>query len=527
MKPLVWLALILVIVALVLSAPALFAQASKNYGLVSALKAPACDAEWFVCQNLPDQYPPIQFAGNQAVLMKAQSYFELAARSQPNSESLRLHLAEIAFALGDRQKAAQYLDDIKYSDPSRSPLLQEQRYEAHLIKARQEVARGNFEAAVYDFRLGLAWGDERTLPADERDYFLALAELEKRRLSNNPTDTQAAYRVGRYLIQAGEWETGLGYFDHSDVIAGLSDRQAAWIYSLYGQYSGDHGQATKAIDDYSQALKTNPEFRPAAIRLLGLLRHTGRNTAAVQVEEDLQALGPSYHLGARGENYQASKPAALSDTWTLVGYDLDDELLEQAKSLELFLWWQSPEEQPQGEGWTKVGDYWVQRQVVTNVFPNAGFEWGMDERGIPLGHAKELYNSPPGSLNVIIKERAGEQTNIAAANNSAAVRHIALISRKMPVDESSYYLMAGQIWDEGGSATIGRSCSSPQPDSPSPYYIIGYQGQPLSAWIAYSELSTPFPGYRSKTCETLLMNDANSDRPAYWDNILWTRIQNP
>ena len=77
-----------------------------------------------------------------------------------------------------------------------------------------------------------------------------------------------------------------------------------------------------------------------------------------------------------------------------MGYDVDEELLEQVKGLELLLWWRTDGEIPAGDQWMQVGEYWIQRQVVTNLFPNAGFEWGVNEGGIPLGLDRELYGAP-------------------------------------------------------------------------------------------------------------------------------------
>ena len=68
-----------------------------------------------------------------------------------------------------------------------------------------------------------------------------------------------------------------------------------------------------------------------------------------------------------------------------MGYDIDEELLQQVKGLELLLWWQRDGEIPAVGDWTRVGDYRILRQQVTNLFPNAGFEWGVDEDGIPMG----------------------------------------------------------------------------------------------------------------------------------------------
>ena len=505
----------------------LSSYAATNFGLVSLLKAHACDPDWFVCRAFPAPYPLAAFAGNQGVLQKARDWFEVALKLQPGSDALRLHLAETAFAQGDRQKAVQYLAEIKTIDPARSPLMQDQRYEARIVNARQEAAQGDWQAAVRDFRLGLAWGDERTLPVDEQDYFRALAEVEKANFTKNRADIDAIYRAGRYLAQAGDWQAAVSYLERSEIMLRLPPRQAAWALTTLGRFNEAQGDVRSAIASYQYAILMDPALRQPALRLLPLLKVFGADMTADQIEQSLVHNGPTYRIGAQGEFYQYFVPITVLDGWTLIGYDLDEEMLEQAKSLEIYLWWQSDGKRPKGEGWTKVGDYWVQRQVVKNLFPNAGFEWGANENGIPLGHDHEFYNAPVGSLVVETKNRAGLVTQVAAANNSPSVHHVALVSRKIPVDLNSQYLMGGWIWDQGGSATIGRSCNGQGPDPISPYYLFGYQQQPLQTWVHYAYVSEPFPGFNSEACEALLMNDANSESPAFWDNVLWVRIQNP
>ena len=516
------------LVVLLASLPILAAHAITNLGLVKLLKTPACDPRWFVCRVLPGQYPPIQFTGNRATLIKVEAWFEQAARLQTRSDSLSLHLAEIAFAQGERQQAAQYLDKLSVSNTRQSPLLQEQRYEARLVEARRAAALGLWEAAIRDYRLGLAWGDERTLSDDERDYFLALAKLEIQKAENESQDQQLIYHAGRYLAKAGEWEQAVNWLNQEKIITGLDAPQAAMTLALLGRYHEIKGDRHAAIVDYRRAFSLNPTFRQAGIRLLDLLRLDGQELAAGTVEQQLLMLGPTYYLGAKGEEYLAFQPSVLSNGWTLVGYDLDDEILEQAKTVDLILWWQSDVRIPSSSGWTKVGKYWLQQQVVINLFPNAGFEWGVDERGIPLGHDREIYGAPQGSLQVQEGTRQNQNTNLLVTNNTHEVNHVALASAMMPVDNDQQYLMSGWIKDEWGAATLGRGCKGRNVSAPSPYYVVQYEsGLQLSNWVFHAQLSSPQPGFMTEQCEILVMNDSNSERPARFDNILFSRITVP
>jgi len=528
LKTITALLLVTLVAILTVSLADFRSDALTNLGLVSLLKVQACDPGWFVCKVLPSPYPLIEYEGNRDVIQKVQGWLEKALILQPQSEALRLHLAENAFAQGDREKAARYLDELKVNIHRRGPLLQESRYEARLVKARQEAISGDWEAAVRDYRLGLAWGDERSLPVDERDYFRALAELEKEKIARDPSEIQAIYRVGRFLAQADEWDASIEYLNHLDDKMGLSNRQAAWAITLLGEYYEKLGQTDNAINQYDQARQADPELRQPYVYLLELLRQTGQNNKAAKVEEELQKLGPLYHLGAQGENYRAYEPNTLPNGRTLVGFDVDEEMLEQAKNLELILWWQSDENTPPGVDWTMVGDYWLQRQTVINLYPNAGFEWGVDERGIPLGYDREIYGAPQGSLLVQQGFRRDGDSNILVTNNSKNVNHVALSSVAMPVNNEDQYLMSGWIKDEWGAATLGRGCYGKNINAPSPYYIVQYESEKqLSKWVFHAQLSSPQPGYKPEQCEILVMNDSNSVRPAQFDNILFARIALP
>lgn len=160
------------------SLPGVRAAFIANLAMARLLQAEPCDPEWFVCQALPDPYPLLAYPGNQAALERARASLEQARELNPASTSLRLHLAEILFSLGEREAAARLLSGVPAGKANDSPLLAEDRYEARLLRAYQAAAQGDWQAAVDNFRLGLAWSDERSLPADER---LAAISLQARR----------------------------------------------------------------------------------------------------------------------------------------------------------------------------------------------------------------------------------------------------------------------------------------------------------------------------------------------------------
>lgn len=239
-------------------------------------------------------------------------------------------------------------------------------------------------------------------------------------------------------------------------------------------------------------------------------------------------MGPGTWLGAVGDGFQELQPAQLPSGWRLVGYDIDEELLQQVKGLELLLWWQRDGEIPAVGDWTRVGDYRILRQQVTNLFPNAGFEWGVDERGLPLGYHREIYDAPRGSVLVEEGARSEQSSHLMVTNNSPAIQQVGLATRLIAVDPVGEYLMSAWIRDEGGFAVPGRSCQGPQFTGLSPYFITSYQpDRPLGNWIQHAELAKAHPGTNPALCENLLLNNSHSIKPAWWDHALMVRIQTP
>lgn len=518
----------LAVLAVVWLSPWVLAKFYVNLGLLTALKAPACDPQWFVCRVLPAPYPALQFDGNQVPLRQAEIWLRRALALNPRSSATRLHLAEIAFALGDRQAAARYLDAIPVKDSRPSPLRLESRYEARLVRARQAAQAGQWQTAVYNYRLGLAWGDERTLPVDEQEYFMAQAEVTREQLDHTPANRVLAYQLGRYLAQAGDWEQATQYLALSANRAGLTARQRATALYLLAQDEELHGDPAIAIVHYQRALQVDPTYRQAYFRLLLLLRQAGQVDVASGIEQQLGALGPTYRLGIQGQDYLAEQPITLANGWTLVGYELDEEMLEQTKSLELILWWRGEGKTPTRGGFVSLGEYWLQAQTVKNLAPNAGFEWGVDERGIPLGWDREFYGAPEGSVLIGGVKRQGRGTQVLVTNNSPKITNIGLASRMLPIDSSILYLMSGWIWAENMPGSLGRNCKTGSQLTITPFYLTTYwPGQPSQVWIDASQASTAYLDLNVEQCEIVAINDANSEKPVSWDNFLFAHLVAP
>jgi tetratricopeptide (TPR) repeat protein len=499
-----------------------------NAGLVGLMKAPACDPGWFVCENLPRMYPLIRWEGNQQVLEKARAWLEAALELRKDTAFILLRLAEVNFSLEDRRQAAALIEKAGILDASQGPLSQESRYETQLVQANREMAQQNWQEAVNHYRLGLSWGDERVLESDQADYLRSLAALYQTQLNPVALSDEKIYWIGRLLAEAGDWTQAESWLARLDGQSSLLTQQKALRMETLGRIAEQEGDLAKAVEAYQQAFELNPGLHSAGLRLLGLLWQMGEVEQAETMERSLRVSGPTFYLGEQGEGYLVQEKVSLPGGWTLVGYDLDEEMLEQTHFLDLWLWWRKDGEKPLGSEWTQVGEWWVQRQRVVNLFPNAGFEWGMDERGVPWGHDREFYRAPEGSLYIIPKVKDGRITQALVTHNTDQVNHVALASRMIPVDPSANYLMGGWIWDSIGLSTIGRGCKGQQFFAVSPYYIAYFQlDRPKSTWIHHAEVSAAHPGTKPQFCESLVMNDANANEPAAWDDLLWVKIESP
>lgn len=497
-----------------------------NIGMVTLLKAEACDLNWYRCRGSPSPYPMILSEKNRDSLLGSKNILEKAWRLNPHSTAIPLHLAEIGFSLGNRDTSGALLNLLPEPEQRISPLLIATRYEAQLEFARQAVERKDWFKAIKHFRLGLAWGDERTLLTDEADYFLALVEAEKSTLGEQPYDPQRLYRIGRYYAQAEERNAAFDYLSALLSQGSLEKRQKARVNHLLGQLYEADGETESALTFYAYSIEQDPEFREGYYDLIRCLNQDGKRTEAAQYQEKLSNLGPSYYLGVEGENFQSHLPVAANEEWTLVGYEIDEEILEQAKTLTLLLWWIKKGDSPESGDFIRVGKYWIQRQSVTNLYPNAGYEWGVDEKKLPLGFDREYYGAPKGTFQVVEEERNGRKTQVLIANNGAEVNMSGLITKEFLVKSGSFYLLGG--WGENQDQQVNMMINCWQEDQlPSTNYYVSYRtfSRPMGEWIHNADLAVLSHKKDYAKCTVFAINQANL--PAQWDNLFVFRISTP
>lgn len=507
---------------------ALFNRGMVNTGLLHLAKAASCDPAWFVCKLAANQTLSSLAPYRLSELTRAHSLLESAERRSPSAIT-RLHLATAQFLWGDRQSALSLLSRAKSYPLGRSPLVSEGRYENYLIRARAAMQSENWLGAIDDFHQAMVLEPDRILPVDDRELYMALAGQQRQDAAANPSDVRAEFLAGKYLTQAEVWTEGLDLLQEAlvdDNAGQLSATELALAEVYRARALREIGNLAGAQASLEQAISLSPEPRQSYIDLLDLLQET-KSGSTKDVERRLAALGPTFRLGQFGSDYALDKPAVLPNGWTLVGYEVDEQLLEWATAVDLVLWWQAPATVQPAKEFLRVNGYWLQRQTVRNLFPNSGLEWGVDDRGIPLGHDREYYAAPEGSLGVEMSERNGVLTQVLWAQNSAQVQHVALISAPFVVDANAYYLMAGWLRDEDQLARIGRLCVEQRFGPDLIYTIVSPKGgRPTGDWLHVADLAPAMPDGSPIDCETFVSNN-NSRGKSSWDNVLLVRLSTP
>ncbi len=491
-----------------------------NTGLLYFLQAHGCDPARFFCE-LEAPSLPVLWQGNQDLLNQAGRFLEAAWRLQPGDKTIPLQLAAVRFSLGERQSLPSLAAQPESFSPGRSPLTAENRYEYHLLQGQRLTQDGEWESAVDHFRRAMSMQPEFILLEDDQGLYQALAQQQKELAED--TNLRALYFAGKYFALAGQWKEALPLLLTvlaSDEAGQLDVKELQMVWLYLGHVYAASGEFDAAKAAYQRALEPSSELREAYLALIILLQKEGLAGEAQQTSEQLANLGPNFLLGVHTSGYSLDNPAALPNQWKLIGYDLDEQLLEVSTALNLILWWQIPSAAQPAEDMVHIGDYWLQRKTVRNLFANAGFEWGIDEKGLPIGGYREFYGAPQGDLSVREDFRDGASTHVLTAKNSAANQYVALASRLFPVNPQSYYLMAGWWYDQDRFAKIGRNCVNP-------FYISAYDpARPRNSWTYAAELSAPFAGSTPGFCEILVSN-INSTMPAEWDNVIWARIVAP
>jgi len=438
---------------------------------------------------------------------------------------LAAHLAWVYFLMGERRLAA----DILPSDLTNvGGVWRNGCYEYHLVRGWQAVRHARWEEAVSQLRLGIALGIARILPQDEEIFFLALGNSWATRWNSGESDVRAAYLAGKFFLQAGRLVEAQGWL--TKAVALLQDpAEQASAYVALGLTRERLGDLESARAAYEQAISLTSNNVEAHLRLARILDATGDRHLSEAYAEAAAAIGPRYRLGRQGDGFARTTPKVLQNGWHLVGFDVDQDFLEAGAPLEVTLWWQPPMgTHPQGTQGMSVGEYWVQRQKVYNLAPNAGFEWDEPHVGLPTGYPEEFYGATFGSVSVVQDVREGCLTNVLRLDGRFSP-NVGLPGFEVPVDPQGLYLMAGWKRDPYATGNIGRLCR-PADGAERPNYIAyPISGQP-GGWLYFADLGPPqiADGVRQNVelCRVFALNYGGAGSVSF-DDLLFVRIEMP
>jgi len=535
-------------------APSVGAAALANLARVELLKASACVPDGLACQ--PPLYPPTTSTSNQEQIERAASWLRQAVEWSPDLTGAYRDLAVAEFALGRRAEATGWLAVLHQRGQTAGPGLEE-GYAGRLMRARLAAEAGDWGQAVAHYRMGLILGAERAMAADEQEFLVALASFHRGEATSNPDQVRPAYLAGKYLVRAGDWSAGAHWLEQAlqprAPSAGLGEADLAGAHISYGLALEGLGLVERAEAQYQAAIGVAPERAEGHLRLAELMHRSGRPLDA-RLLAALDEMQPRYVLGRQSEDASPgiAVPADLPGGWVLVGFDLDEEALAAGPPVDLVLWWEGPPAaSPDGEGWVKAGARWVQRRHVTNLAPNAGFEWGIGPNGLPEGFIWEAYSAagvpistwaphygaPASPAHVAAVERiattvvarSGRAVTAAELRNGPSGERsfrLGLVGIPVQVDSAAIYLQAGWIRDSGRRAHIGRLCATgPTTDEPS-YIVFQHDDNPRGVWVHWSGAATPLPEKSANRCALFLLN-YESEQPAQFADLLLARIPQP
>lgn len=505
------------------------ARIGVNGGMVQIIKAVDCPASWFVCRASPFSLRSPFTLSQQAHLDTAVRWLGADALQPSKKPVVQLYQATVQYVRGDREAAADILRQLPPLPTNRNSLLATNRAEHFLVQARLFMQRQQWETAIDSFRQAATLDPYSLQPVDDRDWYRALAGAEMEQAAARPNDPRPRYLTGKYLVLAGDYSAAIPWLQaaRSDSSAAqLSPTERGWLDVYLARALRASSRPADALAVLTETIGQVPDFRLAHLELFSLAQEMADPAAAQQAEAALQALGPTYRLGQHTAGFAADAPGRLDNGWTLIGYEVDEQALEQVSAVALTLWWQGPANAAPPAGFHRVGPYWLQWQTVHNLFVNAGFEWGMDDRGVPVGHAREYYGTPRGSLEVITAELNGSTTHVLAGHTTADHDRVALVSFPLAVDSTGHYLMAAWLQDSDRLSRVGRLCVERRFGPEIGYYVSPDRTRPSQAWVHVANLAPASPDRSPISCSAFLLN-SNSQDTALWDQVLFARVEVP
>lgn len=221
----------------------------------------------------------------------------------------------------------------------------------------------------------------------------AIALLQESR-NWNPRNGHTFLGLGRAHLVLGEWRAAESAFSKARALSGNAENaynqglafefaEAPWFPNfLMREYHLARAMAfteayrwDEAIAEYRLALLGEGDAGQDELEkgyCLSLRKEYGEDICG-NGGRVLSLRGPRYLMMEK--NSWAAAPVEITDEWALLGYDLDERVLEAGLPLHVILYWKPLKPATPPSDWVRMGDRWIQIVKVNNIIPDAGFEW--------------------------------------------------------------------------------------------------------------------------------------------------------
>lgn len=403
--------------------------------------------------------------------------------------------------------------------------IDEVRIEHHLQQGHEYADRQEWALALQEMRKGLALAGENVSSAQLTHYYTMLSSIE---IDSDSSSASGLLRQAKWMRRAGKANEAIETLQVA-LDSFPSVQEGAQILTELGQSYWDLGQTAKAVSSWEESLFLAPSARACFF----LLKYD--DISRVNTSNCLGDLQPQFVLGSFSDSYKKSQPYELENGASLVGYDVDVDLLEVGPEVDIIFWWKLPSGIDLPDDWgVKIEDWWLQHLTVANLAPNAGFEWEGTGDGLPLGYQQEIYRAGPGGFRTVVTERINGPTQVLLLDNSHnPTDKVGIVGPSHRVDPGSVYLLGG--WTRESELKGGFGCQL-RGDIHAPYYVSYPESNQLqNEWAYFAEVALLTKGYAKErdvvsnpwgpiTCRALMINYKVRGK-AMFDNIIIIRLR--
>lgn len=256
----------------------------------------------------------------------------------------------------------------------------------------------------------------------------------------------------------------------------------------------------------------------AYYRLKSLYKKKAKLEDAKTIELKLLNLKPEQEL-----NYR------FSDKLILLGYTFNDKEFELFNTGGITFFWELTGHKFEPYITKGKSDKIVYKidnklfivQMVENLAPNFGFEMGPIGKRFPYGWRTDYYGANIENHEIAYIPLSPFKDKCLILNNSTA-RNINCQTDYIAISNSELYLQAGMVKGEG-NACLGRVWFGYLNEFLMYDYVFSYIHSP--EWKYYSQVVSP--PINSAYCRLWIINYQADKRKAYFDNVLFVKIEAP